>query len=91
MERARLAYYPGRSGQIYIVAKRRWFFGSPNDAATHGSPWPYDAHVPLIFFGYGIGAQQIERRVRPAAIAPTLARFLGIDHPAAELALPELR
>src|SRR5712671_3611189 len=73
-------YYPGRSGQLFVVP-REGHFVSQEDTALyffmHGSPWDYDTHLPLLFFG--------SRHVRkgtydgPACqqdIVPTLARVL---------------
>lgn len=50
-------------------------------ASTHGSPWRYDTHVPIIFAGYDIKAQTISREVTPYDIAPTLSNKLGITLP----------
>ena len=43
----------------------------------------YDTDVPLIFYGFRTGPQRIARRVEMTAVAPTLARLLGIRKPAA--------
>ncbi len=31
--------------------------------ASSGSPYEYDVHVPLVFYGAGIGASVVERSV----------------------------
>jgi predicted AlkP superfamily pyrophosphatase or phosphodiesterase len=75
---------PDRSGDIYIVFAPHVFmndFDGLTVAATHGSPWRYDTHVPVIFAGHGIGAGQSARSVTPYAIAPTLSAYLGINPP----------
>src|SRR5262245_59190820 len=45
------AYYPGRTGQLLIVPREGDFITRPDPNYTymHGSPWPYDASIPLIF------------------------------------------
>jgi hypothetical protein len=48
---------------------------------THGSPYSYDRHVPLIFYGAGIPAGRSTERARTVDFAPTLATLLGIDFP----------
>lgn len=48
---------------------------------THGSPFVYDTHVPLIFFGHGIQPGELTRRVYITDIAPTVARLLRIGFP----------
>jgi predicted AlkP superfamily pyrophosphatase or phosphodiesterase len=50
-------------------------------AATHGSPYYYDRHVPLIFLGAGIQAGASDQRVATVDAAPTLARLAGVPAP----------
>jgi arylsulfatase A-like enzyme len=54
----------------------------------HGSPFRYDTHVPLIFMGDDIRAQQIQREVHPVDVAPTIAALLGITPPAGSEGTP---
>ena len=49
----------------------------------HGSPWAYDTHVKIIFFGPGIMATNISRLVHPVDVAPTLSALVGLPPPAA--------
>ena len=49
---------------------------------THGSPYNYDTHVPLIFYGAAFRAGTYRERVTPADLAPTLAAALGLTPPA---------
>ncbi|MHC4750921.1 MAG: alkaline phosphatase family protein [Planctomycetota bacterium] len=75
-------YHPSRSGDIYVVQDPYWFmFNKGPVAAMHGSPWRYDAHVPIIFIGPKIKSQTIHRLVHPVDVAPTLAALLGITPP----------
>ncbi|HWA99775.1 MAG TPA: alkaline phosphatase family protein [Pirellulales bacterium] len=70
-----------RSGDVlYALAPYHITGKTP---ATHGSPWEYDSHVPLLLWGHGIRGGRYSRSVTPAAIAPTFAKILGIDPPAA--------
>jgi hypothetical protein len=52
-----------------------------SDAATHGSPYYYDRHVPLVFMGPGIAPGLSEERARTVDLAPTLAVLLGVPVP----------
>src|ERR1041385_3072950 len=47
------AYYPGRSGQIMLVPREGDFvtLNEPASLFMHGSPWSYDANIPLLFYG----------------------------------------
>ena len=81
-------FYPQRSGDVIVVtAPYTIIFDLPDDAtdprstATHGSPYSYDTHVPLIIMGQGIVAGTYQRAATPADIAPTLARVLQIKTP----------
>jgi predicted AlkP superfamily pyrophosphatase or phosphodiesterase len=48
----------------------------------HGSPYYYDRHVPLIFYGPGVDRGSSDVPVRTVDIAPTLAHMAGIGVPA---------
>ena len=48
---------------------------------THFSPWSYDRHVPLGFFGAAIQSGIYRDQVAPVDIAPTLAAILGVNAP----------
>jgi len=52
------------------------------DAASHGSPYYYDRHVPLVFIGPGIQAGASSQRARTVDLVPTLATLLGVPVPA---------
>lgn len=45
---------------------------------THGSPHPYDTHVPLLFAGPGIAPGRVDGRVATVDLAPTLAERIGL-------------
>lgn len=46
--------------------------------ASHGSPYDYDSHVPLIFYGAGVRPGRYPAFVRTVDLAPTLARLAGV-------------
>jgi predicted AlkP superfamily pyrophosphatase or phosphodiesterase len=73
-------YSPSRSGDIQFVVKPGYFDGS-NKGTTHGLWNPYDAHIPLLFFGWGIKAGKTNRETYMTDIAPTLAALLHIQMP----------
>jgi hypothetical protein len=76
-------YNPRRSGEIYLVFEPFWIndFDGLTFTTTHGSPWKYDQHVPVIFVGSGLEAGRIYRHVETVDIAPTLFHYLGIKIP----------
>jgi predicted AlkP superfamily pyrophosphatase or phosphodiesterase len=53
----------------------------PPSNATHGAPYSYDTHVPLIIMGRGVRAGRYPQAATPADIAPTLATLLRVQPP----------
>lgn len=78
---AELSFYPGRSGQLYLGLAPYVIPDSDEQGTTHGSPWVYDTHVPLLWLGGRIPAGPRTDRVAVADLAPTLAALLGISAP----------
>lgn len=78
------SFYAARSGDVLLQTKPYYFWGSygeKDSGSTHGSPYEYDTHVPLIFMGAGIRPGTYRANVDIADIAPTLAGVLGIAAP----------
>jgi arylsulfatase A-like enzyme len=82
---AALSYHSDRSGDLMVVPKEYWFM-SPRAVigTTHGSPYEYDTHVPVIFFGGPVKSGRSKASITPADIAPTLADLAGVKLPMAE-------
>ena len=80
---ARYSYYAGRGGDIVVITKPYWFLtaqvGGVALGTTHGSPYDYDQHVPLLLMGTGVRAKADPVAASPADIAPTLAKLCGIS------------
>jgi predicted AlkP superfamily pyrophosphatase or phosphodiesterase len=70
-----------RSGDVWIVTKPFSFVIEGNLATTHGSPYHYDTHVPVLFFGAGVRPGRYHVACSPSDIAPTLAAILGVEPP----------
>lgn len=81
---AAASYFPGRSGDFFVVLKPYWqpeFIGRDGKrgyATTHGSPYLYDQRVPIFLMGFGIKPGEFRNAATPADIAPTLAALCGI-------------
>jgi predicted AlkP superfamily pyrophosphatase or phosphodiesterase len=52
---------------------------------THFSPWSYDRHVPLAFYGVPFEPGEYHERVAPVDLAPTFASLAGINQPSASV------
>jgi predicted AlkP superfamily pyrophosphatase or phosphodiesterase len=70
--------FNGRSGDIYYLTSEWTLFSSKPSGTSHGDPWPYDTHVPMVLAGWHIGAQRIESKVQVVDLAPTLAGLAGV-------------
>jgi arylsulfatase A-like enzyme len=73
---------PGRSGDLFVVPR----FGVLVDpyfgkGSTHGSPWEYDTHVPMILWGGGFVPRVLTAPSTPYDLAPTLGSLLGVSLP----------
>jgi predicted AlkP superfamily pyrophosphatase or phosphodiesterase len=70
------------SGDLYIVQQPFSLFGGL--VVTHGSPYSYDTHVPLVLFGRPwIKPGKYPREAAVADLAPTLSYLLDIRPPSA--------
>jgi hypothetical protein len=81
-EQFRLTMHPKRSGDVLFAMVPYVLQGTKN-VASHGTPWEYDRHVPLLFWGAGIKPGRRDETASPGCLGTTLARLLGIDPPAA--------
>jgi len=84
-------FHEDRSGDIYVVFEPHWFvadFDGKTVAGSHGSPWSYDSHVPVIWMGPGIERGKIVRRVETVDVAPTISAYLGIRLPSGTRGTP---
>jgi predicted AlkP superfamily pyrophosphatase or phosphodiesterase len=70
-----------RSGDVVVVQDSYKYISSGTGGATHGAPYKYDTHVPLIIMGAGVAPGRYLNPSTPADIAPTLARLLGVEPP----------
>ena len=55
--------------------------GYDHKGTTHSTPYSYDTHVPVIFYGPGVIAGEYPQYIAPNDIAPTLAAILGVKAP----------
>jgi arylsulfatase A-like enzyme len=52
------------------------------EGTTHGTPYNYDAHIPLILMGHRVRPGEYSDAVALNDLAPTLATLLGLEIPA---------
>lgn len=71
-----------RSGDVVVLYEPfKYLSEGVSTGATHGSPYSYDTHVPLIIMGAGLTPGHYEQAATPADLAPTLATLLRVQPP----------
>jgi predicted AlkP superfamily pyrophosphatase or phosphodiesterase len=72
-------YYAARSGDITVLQEPYYLFGA--SGTSHSTPYGYDTHVPVIFYGAGVRPGVFRRRIAVNDIAPTLASMFDVETP----------
>jgi predicted AlkP superfamily pyrophosphatase or phosphodiesterase len=72
------------SGDIQFTYRPQWY-DHGSKGTTHGAWYPYDAHIPLLFYGWQIPAGKTNRETYMTDIAPTLAALLHIQMPSGNI------
>ncbi|MBZ5859542.1 alkaline phosphatase PafA [Flavihumibacter profundi] len=78
-------YFPQRSGDIQILFKPQWIDSFLKGGTTHGVWNPYDAHIPLLWYGWNVHPGKSNREVYMTDIAPTIAAMLHIQMPSGSI------
>lgn len=73
------SFHRTRSGDLYYQMKPFWV--DRKTGTNHGSPYTYDVHVPLLWYGVGVKPGKYSQRVGVDDLAPTLAHLLGVLAP----------
>jgi len=74
-------YFAPRGGDVQIIFKPNYMETYGPTGTTHGMWNPYDAHIPLLWYGWGIKAGKTNRETYMTDIAPTVAALLHIQMP----------
>lgn len=80
MQKIQNSFYSQRSGDVVINLQPGWV-DDDEEATSSNSPYSYDTHVPLIWYGWKIKRESISSKVDPIDIAPTIANLLDISWP----------
>lgn len=72
-------YYPTRCGDIQMIMKPGYLDGAKG--TSHGLWNPYDSHIPLVWYGWGIKKGNSQKENYMTDIAPTVAALLHIQMP----------
>lgn len=81
-------YYYGRSGDVFVQLKPGWLIRTSRTGTTHGSPYNYDTHVPMLLYGWGIPQGISYEKTAITQLAPTISNLLQIPMPSGTEAKP---
>jgi len=70
-----------RSGDVIITLNPGWVEKEGEYVTNHNSPYEYDSHVPLIWYGWAINRENVTRKVNMADIAATLSSLCKVPYP----------
>jgi Type I phosphodiesterase / nucleotide pyrophosphatase len=77
--------YSPNGGWYLMVIPEAFQMDSTGGGTTHFTPWSYDRHVPLGFYGAPFTPGIYHGRVQPVDLAATLASLLGVTQPSASV------
>lgn len=81
-------YHPKRSGDIVYILEPGWIESESTRGTTHGSPYTYDTHIPVLFYGPGIRKGSSSQLHTITDIAPTISILLKIKFPSGATGQP---
>jgi phosphopentomutase len=79
-ERMSNMYMPARSGDLEVVPQSAQL-DEFLKGTTHGTPYAYDTHIPLIWYGWKVKKGKDYSSVDMTDISKTLAALLNIQEP----------
>ena len=85
-ERVVRSFNMARSGDLEVLLEPYWIRGATG--TTHGTPYSYDSHIPLIFMGPGIRPGRYARPVALNDVAPSLSTLLDVETPSGSVGRP---
>jgi hypothetical protein len=74
-------YHQQRGGDVAFTFEPGWLASGNDYGTSHGSAYPYDTHVPIIFFGSNVRHGQSWDYRTVTDIAPTISAILYITMP----------
>lgn len=78
----RHSHHPDRSGEVLVVLKPYRVLESEPLGTSHGTPWSYDAEVPVLVMGRGVRPGVYPGPARTIDVAPSAALLMELGAPA---------
>lgn len=79
------SYTPNGGWYVMLIPDAYQMQGNGQSGTNHFTPWSYDRHVPLAFYGAPFAPGMYRGRVQPVDLASTLASLLGVNQPSASV------
>ena len=64
-----------------VIITKPFYIQRTEAGTSHATPYSYDTHVPVIFYGAGVAPGRYFSACSPADIAATLSAMLKIEPP----------
>lgn len=74
-------FSPQRSGDVIITLNSGWVEKEGDQVTNHNSPYEYDSHVPLIWYGWSVNRASVTRKINMTDIAATLSSLCKVPFP----------
>ena len=74
-------FNPQRSGDVIVTLNPGWVEKEGDYVTNHNSPYEYDSHVPLIWYGWTVNRSTVTRQVNMTDIAATLSALCKVPFP----------
>lgn len=74
-------FSPQRSGDVIVILNPGWVEKEGDQVTNHNSPYEYDCHVPLIWYGWTVNRSTVMRKVNMTDIAATLSSLCRVPYP----------
>jgi hypothetical protein len=77
-----------RSGDVMVWLEPHMTTGTNSRGTTHGSPWAYDTHAPMHWYGRNVTPGRSSHPTYISDIASTVATFLNTPFPSGNTGTP---
>ncbi|MBX5480297.1 MAG: alkaline phosphatase family protein [Myxococcaceae bacterium] len=81
-------YFPRRSGDVLMIAREYHVVSDHPTGTSHGTPYAYDALVPLVLYGRNVRPGLYQQEIHATDIAPTVAALMELAPPAMSEGVP---
>lgn len=81
-------FNPQRSGDVIVTLNPGWVEKEGDYVTNHNSPYEYDSHVPLVWYGWTVNKSIVTRHVNLTDIAATLSSLCKVPAPNASTGEP---